>query len=92
MGCSDDSVNLQHRRDGDLELRFLRFAQHPIHRVATYFFGMVHAQTGEELGKINLRVSSIPYIERYDFRLMRHIAVTGMRLDRLPSSCRLPRN
>lgn len=63
MGCSDDSVNLEDRRDRDLQLRFLRFAQHPIHRVATYVFGMVHAQTGEELGKINLRVSSIPYID-----------------------------
>lgn len=65
MGCSDDRVNLEDRRDRDLQLRFLRCAQHPIHQVATYFFGMVHAQTGEELGKINLRVSSIPYIERY---------------------------
>jgi len=26
---------------------------------------MVRAQTGEELGNINLRVSSIPHIERY---------------------------
>jgi len=65
MGCSDDSVNLEDRRDRDLQLQFLRFAQHPVHRVATYFFHMVHAQTGEELGNINLRVSSIPHIERY---------------------------
>ena len=65
MGCSGDSVNLADRRDRDLQLRFFRFAQHPVHRVATYFFGMIHAQIGEELGKISLRVSSIPHIERY---------------------------
>jgi len=65
MGCSEHSVNLEDRRDRDLQLQFLRFAQHPVHGVATYFFRMVHAQTGEELGKINLRVSSAPHIERY---------------------------
>ena len=65
MGFSHDSVNLEDRRDRDLHLHFLRFGQHPVHRVATLFFRMVHAQTGEELGNINLRVSSIPHIERY---------------------------
>lgn len=65
MAYSDDSVNVEDRRDCDLQLQFLRFAQHPVHRVATYFFSMVHAQTGEELGNINLRVNSAPHIERY---------------------------
>ena len=65
MGYSHDSVNLEDRRDRDLQLQFLRFAQHPVHGVATYFFRMVHAQTGEELGNINLRVGSTPHVERY---------------------------
>jgi len=65
MGCSHDSVNLEDRRDPDLHLQFLRFGQHPVHRVATYFFRMVHARTREELGRINLRVSSTAHIERY---------------------------
>ena len=65
MGFPDNSVNLEERRDRDLRLQFLQFAQHPVHRVATYFFRMVHAHTGEELGKINLRLGSSPHIERY---------------------------
>jgi len=65
MRSLDDSLNPEDRSDGDLQLQFLRFAQHPVHRVATYFFRMVHAQTGEELGNISLRVSSTPHVERY---------------------------
>jgi hypothetical protein len=51
--------------DGELVLQFLRFEEHPVHRVPTYYFRMIHAETGEELGGINLRCSSIPHIERY---------------------------
>lgn len=65
MEYPDNSVNFEGRKDCKLRLRFLRFAQHRVHRVATYFFRMVHTQTGEELGDINLRVSSTPHIERY---------------------------
>jgi tagatose 1,6-diphosphate aldolase len=51
--------------DGELVLQFLRFEDHPVHKVPTYYFRMIHAETGEELGGINLRCSSIPHIERY---------------------------
>ena len=51
--------------DGELVLQFLRFDEHPVHRVPTYYFRMIHKETGEELGVINLRCSSIPHIERY---------------------------
>jgi predicted acetyltransferase len=51
--------------DGDLRLRFVEFGPHPVHHVPTYYFRMVRGQTAEELGRINLRVSSIPHIELY---------------------------
>lgn len=51
--------------DGELVLQFLRFDEHPVHRVPAYYFRMIHKQTGAELGEINLRCSSIPHIERY---------------------------
>jgi predicted acetyltransferase len=51
--------------DGDLALRLTGFGPHAVHRVPTYHFLMVHSVTGEELGGINLRVSSTPHIERY---------------------------
>ena len=57
-----DSIALD---DGDLTLRFVRFGQHPVHRVPTYYFQMIHAQTDEELGGINFRCSSTPHVERY---------------------------
>ena len=59
MGYSHDSINLEDRWDRELQLQFLRFAQHPVHAVASYFFRMVHAQTREELGNINLRVGMV---------------------------------
>jgi len=52
-------------RDGDLRLELVRFAPHKVHRVPTYHFRMVHAETGEELGGINLRMGFCPHIERY---------------------------
>ena len=57
-----DSARLE---DGDLLLQFVEFGPHPVHHVPTYHFRMVHRQTAEELGGINLRVSSIPHIELY---------------------------
>jgi len=51
--------------DGELVLQFLRLEEHPVHNVPTYYFRMIHAKTGEELGGINLRCSSIPHIEWY---------------------------
>jgi hypothetical protein len=51
-------VDLQHfeptpPRDDELVLQFLRFEDHPVHKVPTYYFRMVHGETGEELGGIN---------------------------------------
>jgi len=51
--------------DGDLQLEPLAFRPHPVHRVQTYFFGMRHAVTGEELGQINLRSGSTEHVIRY---------------------------
>ena len=51
--------------DGELVLQFVRCDDHPVHKVPTYYFRMTHKETGEELGVINLRCSSIPHIERY---------------------------
>ena len=52
-------------RDGDLQLELSSFAPHPVHKVPTYQFRMVHAGTAEELGGIRLRVGSTPHIELY---------------------------
>ena len=51
-------------RDGDLRLELARFAPHEVHKVPTYHFRMVHAETGEELGGINLRIGFSPHIDR----------------------------
>jgi len=51
--------------DRELELQFSCVEIHPVHRVPTYRFRMIHAETGEELGGINLRRGSTPHIERY---------------------------
>jgi len=51
--------------DGDLVLQFLRFEEHAVHKVPTYYFRMVHGTTGEELGAINLRCSPITHVEHY---------------------------
>jgi predicted acetyltransferase len=52
-------------RDGDLKLRFDRFALHPVHKVPTYYFQMIHSEMGAELGGINLRIGDSMHIERY---------------------------
>jgi predicted acetyltransferase len=52
-------------QDGELLLEFVSLATHPAHKVPTYYFRMVHADSGDELGTINLRNASNPHIERY---------------------------
>lgn len=52
-------------RHGDLELRLADYSVHSFHRVPTYFFQMRSQLSGEELGKINLRVGSTAHIELY---------------------------
>jgi predicted acetyltransferase len=56
------SIKLQ---DDELVLEPIEVAPHPVHKVPTYFFKMVHADSGEELGRINLRAGSSPHIELY---------------------------
>jgi predicted acetyltransferase len=51
--------------DGDLRLVLSDIADHVYHKAPTFFFRMVFAPTGAEVGKINLRVGSTPHIERY---------------------------
>lgn len=58
-------VNPAELRDGDLQLELACFAPHRVHKVPTYHFRMLHADTGEELGAINLRIGSTTHIERY---------------------------
>lgn len=52
-------------RTGDLCLRFVDLAPHPVHKVPAYCFQMIHRQTGEHLGDINRRIGSSPHIELY---------------------------
>jgi tagatose 1,6-diphosphate aldolase len=56
------NVELQ---DGDLQLDIGSFAPHPVHKVPTYHFRMIHADTTEELGTIRLRVGFTRHIEMY---------------------------
>jgi predicted acetyltransferase len=42
--------------DGELRLELEKFAPHVRHKVPAYHFRMLHAQSGEELGAINLRL------------------------------------
>ncbi len=58
-------VDLGELRDGDLRLELTSFAPHPVHKVPTYHFRMVHSATAEELGGIRLRVGSTSHIEMY---------------------------
>ena len=52
-------------RDAELLLELERIALHPKHHIPAHFFRMLHADTGEELGSINLRVANTPHIKRY---------------------------
>jgi predicted acetyltransferase len=52
--------------DGELRLVLAGFeACHPIHKVPAYVFRMVHGESGEDMGHVNLRVGSTAYVERY---------------------------
>lgn len=52
-------------RDRDLRLELDYVAVHPVHKVPTYHFRMIHAATAEELGTLRLRVGSTPHILLY---------------------------
>ena len=52
-------------RDDDLTLELASFQPHPVHKVPTYYFRMIHRDSNEELGRINLRVASTPHIDLY---------------------------
>jgi predicted acetyltransferase len=51
--------------DGDLQLELAILAPHPVHKVPTYHFQMLHAETREEIGTIRLRVGSTRHLEMY---------------------------
>jgi hypothetical protein len=50
---------------GDLRLELIRIAPHQVDKVPTYHFRLVHAETKEEFGEINLRIGFSPHNERY---------------------------
>lgn len=60
-----DSLAGPELRDAELLLELIEWAPHPVHRVPTFRYRMLHSETGEELGGINLRTGSTPHIERY---------------------------
>lgn len=51
--------------DGDLRLQFVKLVVHVVHKTPAYYFRMIHSQTDEELGGINLRVGSTPHLDLY---------------------------
>ena len=52
--------------DGELSLSLGSFEEvHPIHKVPAYHFRMVHAGTGADMGRVNLRVGWTVHVERY---------------------------
>jgi tagatose 1,6-diphosphate aldolase len=51
--------------DDELTLKLSSFEAHPVHRVPTYYFRMIHRASKEDLGRINLRVASTPHIQLY---------------------------
>jgi predicted acetyltransferase len=52
-------------RDRDLLLRLDSFTVHRVHKVPAYYFRMVHANTLEELGVINLRSRTTSHVQLY---------------------------
>lgn len=52
-------------QDDDLRLELDGFGPHPVHKVPTYHFRMVHSGSGEEMGTIRLRAGSTRHIEMY---------------------------
>ena len=59
------ALGSDHLQDKELVLELIELGTHPIHKVPTYFFCMRHSVSGEEMGRINLRVASSAHIERY---------------------------
>lgn len=51
--------------DGDLLLEPGELALHPVHKVPTCFFRMVHALSGEQMGTINLRIGDSDHLRLY---------------------------
>jgi predicted acetyltransferase len=58
-------VSSEELRDSNLLVEFIDLTPHPIHKVLTYHFRMVHSNTAEELGRINLRAGVTRHIEQY---------------------------
>jgi predicted acetyltransferase len=51
--------------DGDLTLEPGELVRHPVHKVPTHFFRMVHATSGEQMGTINLRIGNSAHLRLY---------------------------
>jgi predicted acetyltransferase len=49
-------------RDEVLSLELVEFAEHRVHRVPAYFFRMMLIATGDEVGRINLRLGADGHI------------------------------
>jgi predicted acetyltransferase len=52
-------------RDGELRLELAGYEVNALHRVPTWSFRMVHAESGEELGTIRLRVGDSRHVVMY---------------------------
>jgi predicted acetyltransferase len=52
-------------RDRELSLELTSFETDPVHKVPTYYFRMLHAETVADLGHIRLRVKSTRHVELY---------------------------
>ena len=65
MNTFDEYTDPGMLQDGELTLRFISFAPHQAHLVPTYHFRMTHADTAEDMGRINLRAQTNDTIERY---------------------------
>lgn len=55
----------QELRDGELQLVLSGYEMNAVHHVPTCSFRMVHAETGEELGTIRLRVGDSRHVVMY---------------------------
>jgi hypothetical protein len=65
MDIGVQNIRVPPLQDRELELQFSCVEIHAVHRVPTRRFRMIHAETMEELGGINLRYGSTPHIARY---------------------------